>query len=215
MVCGVYLLEHEKTNDIYIGSSKSVEERINTHFKHYDFWLKSGKQYCSSFKLLQYGKYGLNCLLLEESDENELKHKERWWLDWYKGLEEVMGFRVINIHLPFRSDEETKEYMKNYYKDNQQSIKQRINLRYDEKKEEINKNQRNKYATDENYRTNILQKQKEYVEKNKDVVLERQRKKYERRKDVYNAKKRERVMCDKCKKDLSRGSYSNHKQKCK
>jgi len=79
MTCGIYKIVNNKTNKIYVGSSKNIEVRIQGHLSN----LKNKKHH--SVKLQNsYNKHGPKCFtyeVLEECEIEDLFAREQVWID--------------------------------------------------------------------------------------------------------------------------------------
>jgi len=115
----VYKIESDNTDKIYIGSTcHNLTGRLSIHKTHYNAWLKSNKLFCSSFDILKFGGYKIT--LIEDypcNSKNELLLRERFHIELNKEI-------AININKPITNNEEKKEQVKIYQKDNKDKIKE-------------------------------------------------------------------------------------------
>lgn len=81
----IYMIKNRDTNDIYVGSTarKYISTRMTEHRSHYKGWkYKNNVTYCTSFILFIYGNPYIE--LIENyscKDINELKKRERYWIE--------------------------------------------------------------------------------------------------------------------------------------
>ena len=149
--------------DIYIGSTTDFKRRKYQHkficesVNHY----KSGsKKYVTirnnggwkNWEMIEIEKYPCN-------DNNEARARER---HWYEQFEKSI---TLNTYCPFQSEEERKEVMKNYMKNN--------NKKYTENNKET-KREYDKIYREAN-KDKLKDKKKEYIKANKDKINERRR----------------------------------------
>ena len=112
--------EHEE-DEIYIGSTTKeyLSQRMEKHRSNYKYW-KEGK-YGKTYSFILFEKYGVencNIILLEyinAQSKDELTAKE---------AEYIKNYKCINKYLPFRTNEERKEYIKEYYENNKDKFKE-------------------------------------------------------------------------------------------
>jgi len=187
----IYKLTVYDSDKIYIGST--TQNLCNRLAKHKNCFLryKEGKyHYVSSFELFEIGNVKIE--LIETfpcSSKEELFAQEAKYI---KTLE------CVNKVIPGRTISQWRE-------DNKESIKEK----------------KKKYAEDN--KELLKEKKKKYVEENKELIKERDKKKYEKNKEaikergneenkeVINEKrKKEKVICDKCQKEMRKDSLSRH-----
>ena len=173
----IYMIKSKNTKDVYIGSTKyTLEERFYTHMMTYYKWLRTKKEYCTSFEIIKYGEPYIELLEdypCETKNELELKEGE------YQRMIECVNQRVVG-----RTEEEKKEYIKNYYKEyhknNEKKDKEYRNKNKERKKEydkEYNKKYRN-YKKDSNYNERKKEYDKQYQIKNKEKISEKRKIKF-------------------------------------
>jgi hypothetical protein len=110
--------EHEE-EEIYIGSTTKqyLSQRMEKHRSSYKYWKEGKCGKTNSFILFEkYGVENCNIILLEyinAQSKDELTAKE---------AEYIKNYKCINKFLPFRTNEERKEYIKEYYEDNKNKI---------------------------------------------------------------------------------------------
>jgi len=177
--------------EIYIGSTVNHYRRKchhkhscnNPNSKNYNF-------YVYQFIRENGGFDNWDLVILEEysaKNKNELTWKEREWVEQLKP--------VLNSRKPIVTLEECREYKKKWCEDNS------------EQKRQTNKIYR------ENNPEKFREYQKIYRENNPEKLRERDRKYYEENREKLSEKRKERVKCDICDKDLSRASLTVHKKR--
>lgn len=102
------MIKNLVTGRVYVGSSRSIKERIYFHKNA----LKKNKHFN---KILQnsYNKHGKEAFkfsIIEECEREKLVEREQFWVDWYRINGKVYNVRVecVNNMLGFKHSEETK-----------------------------------------------------------------------------------------------------------
>ena len=158
---------------VYYGSTQQqVCQRLTDHKHGYHQWKKNSKKYTftSSYLIFDIGEYEYTTLEKVDFEELfELKNRERFYIE---------NNKCVNKQIPNRTKKEYKiqykkdnpQIEKEYYKKNQEKIKDKMyNYYYDniEKKKEYQRN----------YRQNNLQlvreKDKIYQQKNKEKISQK------------------------------------------
>jgi len=121
---------------VYYGSSElSLDERMKLHIDHFNTWKKTGKKYCSSFKVLELNNYKYDIIDIVYFDTKyELREYERPLIE---------GQVCVNERIPNRKPKEWYEVNK------EKKIKQvaewrKANPNYDADYYEANKEHINK-----------------------------------------------------------------------
>lgn len=143
----VYKYLSPDLKECYVGSTTNEISRKKCHK-----CIKSNK---TNSKLL-FDKYGYeNCLyvVLEVCPLEEQRTKEQWWLDHAVG--------AVNKIRVFRTEDQLREYNKNYGKD-----------RYEVNKEDINERKKVYYEAN---KEEILKHQRAYTEANREAINEKRR----------------------------------------
>jgi hypothetical protein len=148
MNVGITYEIRDKSNPdlVYYGSSElSLDERIKSHLRDYNTWKKTGKNYCSSFKILGQNNYKYDIIDIVYFDTKyELREYERLliedqtcvneripnrthaeWLEanpnynaeWYQNNKDKIKERSADYY------QVNKEYFKEYYQQNKEKIK--------------------------------------------------------------------------------------------
>jgi hypothetical protein len=150
----IYKLVSNHTDNIYIGSTckDRLCQRLARHKGNYKDWLKTGKNYTTSYELFKLGD--VEIILLEsvncETKEQLLK-KEREYIDRYKDIN-------VNKAIPITTNEEKKEWNKQYFQKNKEKITVRT-YEYRANNKEQDKQYHKKYY--ENNKVSILEKDKQ------------------------------------------------------
>jgi hypothetical protein len=82
---GVYMILHQPTGQIYIGSSADIRDRWKTHRSH----LHVGRHGNAALQALWNadGRQALTWHVLEYVHRtSDLRAAEQWWLDYYRGF---------------------------------------------------------------------------------------------------------------------------------
>ena len=113
----IYIIRSHQTENIYIGSTCSpLHKRIYDHKKHYRYWkLGKRKSYTSSYEILKYDDAYIE--LLEDYPCEKKKHLTK------KEGEYIRSMECVNKNIPGRTDEEKKEYKKEYQEMNKEKNK--------------------------------------------------------------------------------------------
>ena len=161
--------------DIYIGHTTDFRRRKYQHKSNCNN-IKDKKYNLNVYKFIRDNGNWNNWDMIEIErfeaiDGNDAKKKERYWIETLKA--------TLNTEIPGRTP---KEYSKEYYKDNKETIA--------EKHKEYYK----KWY--ENNKETLTEKQKEYREKNKETLAER---------------KKEIIQCE-CGCKIRKNDISRHKQ---
>lgn len=81
-VCGVYLLTDTITGNTYVGCSVDIRMRLAQHFfemKHYDKDITTYRNFSITYRT--YGSIVFSVKVLEECVKEELRDKEKLWID--------------------------------------------------------------------------------------------------------------------------------------
>lgn len=121
----IYVLFNKNGN--YVGSTFDVKERIKEHKNAYTSWINgTGGKYMSSFKII---KDEFKYEVIEEVNvetKSELFQWEQYYMDKYD---------CINEKKAYQSEEERKEYLKQYNEEHKEEQKQWREEHKDERKE--------------------------------------------------------------------------------
>ena len=145
----------------------------------------------------------------------------------------------LNSYVAFKTEDEIKEYSKQYYENNKDEINEKMKKYYELNKKQFkeyrkqyyenNKDEikeKNKKYCEENkdnlieyrkkYRDDnkdkIKEKNKQYCEENKDILKEKNKKYYEDNKDKILEKLREKIICEVCQKEMRKDKLTRHKK---
>ena len=180
----IYKIVSNTDDDIcYVGSTtnKYLCQRMTKHKNNYKVWKNGKTNNTSSYELFE--KYGFeNCRielleLVPCNSRDELTKKE---------AEYIRALNCVNKVLPDRT---LKEWYKEYYDENKESL-----IQYQKEYRIINEDkikERTKIHYEEN-KSKFSEKAKEYRETNKDKISERRKKYYEENKSKISEKQKKR-----------------------
>jgi len=95
-----------KDDQVYVGSTKnSLEKRIQVHTRNINK--------CSSRQLIDLGNFKIS--LIEEVSDQDRYIREQYWID---------QLDCVNKNKAFTTEEDIKEYFKQYREDHKEDIKQ-------------------------------------------------------------------------------------------
>ena len=138
-ISAVYKITNTITNDFYIGSSKDVKRRWESHK-----WKSRWNKYPNSPLYLDMQKYGIDKFefeILAEVEVDKLKETEQQFIERLKPTYNQMNAKGLNIE---RCKETKKEYQKS---DKGKESKRKANNKYkkSDKGKESNRKSCNKY----------------------------------------------------------------------
>lgn len=198
--------------DIYWGSTtRSLSQRLANHVYDFERWKKGRFNYCSSYKIINYGNYVIE--LVENfpcTNKDEQQQRERYWIDNNPHV------NIVRLRTP-------QEQQQEYYQANKETILEKHKEYYENNKEKISIKKKewakeNKDKMDQYY--------KDYREQNKEHIKEIQHQKYLRNKqdrdakskqnyqdnkEAIKAQKREVIICE-CGAQTCRGHISRHRK---
>lgn len=85
-MCGIYKIENLINGKVYIGQSVDIQYRFNNH-KSESFNPKSNAYDTAIHRAIR--KYGVNNFsfdIIEECDQNQLREREIYWIDYYQSF---------------------------------------------------------------------------------------------------------------------------------
>jgi hypothetical protein len=151
--------------DVYVGHTTGFKDRKSQHkincynennqaynFKVYKYIRDNGNW--ENFDMIQIEEYPCN-------NVREAQSRERYWYELLNAN--------LNMNIPFRSDEDIKEYNKKYYDENKEELKE-LNKKYKEEHKEQIKEQKKKYR--EENKEELKELNKKWIEKNKECIRE-------------------------------------------
>ena len=123
----IYKIVDNTTDMIYIGSTcQTLAQRLGKHRAHYKHWLKTGKLYCSAFKILQNNDYDI--ILIEEfkcENKDQLHKQERLY---------IVSTTCVNINIPSRTEQEQKM---DWHYNNIEHVQKQRKIYYDKNREQL------------------------------------------------------------------------------
>lgn len=84
-VCGIYKISNKENNKVYIGMSVDVHNRMKTHK-----WNLGKNNHINNRLQDDFNIYGANSFvyeIIEECNEDILKERETYWINYYNSLE--------------------------------------------------------------------------------------------------------------------------------
>lgn len=82
-IVGIYAFHNLKTGKYYIGQSKNIRKRLLKHLQH----VKNKWNYPLYDSINKYGFENFEFLILEETTEENLDIREKYWIKYYKSFE--------------------------------------------------------------------------------------------------------------------------------
>lgn len=111
MISGIYLIKNKINSKVYVGSSKNIKRRWNTHRKT----LTNGDiRRCNKYLCEDWTKLGIEnfeFIILEECNIELFKDRENYWIEHYDSRNLDKGY---NINDAFGSREVSDETRQNY-----------------------------------------------------------------------------------------------------
>jgi hypothetical protein len=190
----IYKLVCNETGMTYFGSTaqSTLSKRLGQHKSTYEGYKKGMKVSCTSFKILENGNYEI--ILVEDypcERKEQLIARERWYIE---------NNECCNKEVPGRTDKEYRE-------ENKEKLAEWHKKYWEENKEklaEINKKWR------EENKEKLAEKGKKWREENKEKLAEKNKKYWEENKEKLAEKKNEKIRCECCDCEVSRGSWLRH-----
>tara|TARA_R110001606_G_scaffold65658_1_gene151676 strand:+ start:241 stop:870 length:630 start_codon:yes stop_codon:yes gene_type:complete len=172
--------------EIYIGSSTNFKQRKIKHKSDcnkektcnryvYKFIRDNGGW--DNWTMIELHKYPCN-------DKRELEYEE------YRVMMELQS--QLNSTRPYITEEEIREYKKNYREEHKEEIKIKNQIYREEHKEEFN------------------ERSKKYYEDHKEEINIKNQIYHQEHKEIINMKKRERIVCDNCGCIINKTNKSRH-----
>ena len=85
---GIYLIRNKITDEVYIGQSKNIDKRLDSHRRN-----AKNKKYTLYADMRYYGQSSFEFSVIEECATNSLDERELFWIRTY--LEK--GYSLYNI----------------------------------------------------------------------------------------------------------------------
>lgn len=121
----IYILKHKDSDKQYIGSTiKSLNTRLSGHKSDYNQYLKKKMHYITCFELFDLGIDGVYIELLENYPCGNVIYLEA------RETYHIKNNECINRNLPYRTEEEWEEYLKEYNLNRKESRKEPDKIRY-------------------------------------------------------------------------------------
>lgn len=220
-------------NIIYIGSSMNnqTSKRWADHKADYKKYLNNPKNNRANiypyFK--EYGIENFNIVKIKDIqvvDRAHLKVYEQLFINKLKPVNLVNPFNILTdvdkknyAAKYYEKNKDLKreygknrylnnpEYFANYAKENKEKIKEYKKQHYEKNKEKILEKQNN-YRKEN--KEKIKERKKEDYEKNKEKILKKKSEYYYRNKEEISKKIKEKITCEVCNLQVTRGHYTEH-----
>ena len=201
----IYALRSHQTKDIYIGSTAELLcRRIAKH--KYDF--KTKRTHITSKHILKYDDCYIE--LIEEfpcNNRMELHRREGYYIREMDCVNKCIAGRTDK---EYRTDNADKiSAVKKIYRDNHLQEEKQRGINYRNNNKELVREKKRLYR-EQNKEKIAEKKRKEYLE-NKEKRMIQSKLNYEKNKEAISLRSRERVNCDGCNLEMSRGALQRHK----
>jgi group I intron endonuclease len=91
--CGIYRILNRKNGKGYLGSSKQIRIRFNTHKR--DLRLKIHDNDYLQHAWNKYGPQNFVFEIVELCSEDKLIEREQYWMDYYKSYDRSKGYNIM------------------------------------------------------------------------------------------------------------------------
>jgi hypothetical protein len=188
----IYKLWSPNTDKVYIGSTtQPLFKRLSKHKWNYTYWKKGGKtEYMTSFEIFDYGEVKIE-LIEEYPCENKMYLNKREG-ETIRSIDCVNKIKKLGIPMD-------NAYYNEYYANNSDRIKE-SNKKY----KEANKDK------EKAYREANKDKRKAYIETNKEHIAKKNKEYKEANKDRAKEIRSQKVKCELCEKEMTKGSLNRH-----
>ena len=222
----IYTIKHHTENIQYIGSTRStLSVRMSQHKHAFQKWLDSDKDSKKHTAIIfqyfeEYGIENFEIKLLEEfvcvdhEEENtEKRKKEQECIEKTDCINKVAAYITEQERNQYRKEyrekvsEQSKEYKAKWYQEKKKDpkyVQQQKEYRIEHKDKAIERTK--KWRENNKNNPKYIQRLKDYAEKNKEHIKIQQKKKYEKNKE----KLMEKIDCDACKCQITRGFFKTH-----
>lgn len=174
----------------YYGSTNAdLETRKSKHKNHYKLFQEGKMRYITAYDILEKGGDWDIELIEEVEDEDQLLKREGFYIKNNECVNKRVAGRTKQEYYE-DNEEKMKAYKSKWAKDNRERLKQK----YHENKEEINRKRREHMSSAE-----MKQKKKE-----QDAKYRRENK------DKIDAKKKQKVPCPNCGKEITASNLKRH-----
>ena len=193
----IYIIRSESTRLCYIGSTiETLERRLQRH-EGYEKEKENGKykdrKGITSLLVLIYKDYKID--LIEKfpcNNKQELLWRERFWIDLFKS-DEIEKHFIVNCKRPIRSEEDLKQWKKEYYEKNKEKIleykkeyhQQTYERSFSKSLNDLFKTEEEKQEKIDKEREYNINYLKTYRETNYDKLREVQKKHYEENREHF------------------------------
>jgi group I intron endonuclease len=94
MKSGIYVIICKQSKKMYIGQSKNVKKRFNTHMYHLKIGRHGNHHLKSAYE--KYGKENFEFKILEYCELDLLDEREKFYFDLYKSTDPNFGFNILS-----------------------------------------------------------------------------------------------------------------------
>jgi len=202
---------------IYIGSTfNQLRHRWQEHKNGYKKYL-DGKLSCVSifpyftkygienFKIMKIKEY--ECYRANKADSKHLHAFEQLWINKTKGcVNKQSAFcisKLYNKEYYEANRDKLSDYQKDYREANKDKISERMKKYREANKERISERMKKYHEVNKD-------KISDYREANKERILKKDKERYEKNKDKISERRKQRVNCGICDKNLARASLQRH-----
>jgi hypothetical protein len=194
--------------DVYYGHTiRTLKRRLQYHINNRN---------CCSIKIIDAGKYHIE--EVEQwpcANKREALVREGWWqknnpcinqkIEGYFLKDSPEAQNAYNKQYYEKNKEKNNAQSRKYYQHNQEHVKQ-----YRKDNRERDRQTYNEWA--HNNPEKVKQYRKQHREKNVEAIREHDREHYEKNKERIKAQKRERVVCERCGCESTRGGIATHRK---
>jgi len=204
----IYKIVSESSGLVYIGSTtQTLSSRMGGHRRKYKGWLKTGENYCCSYKLLEQGdaKIDLICKFSCKNKKELCREEGKYQLKM-ECINHVIAGRTKKEYYEVNK-EKFKKRDKDYYEKNKETVKIKAKQYRDNNPKKIKIMNKKKY---EKNKEKIKKRYKDYYEKNKEKIKIKDKEYRENNKEKILMKQRKKKYCPVCDCHVTTGSFKRH-----
>jgi group I intron endonuclease len=91
---GIYKLTNKETGRVYVGATKNLESRWDSHFNA--LIRQDHANYLLQQDCMKYGLYVFKFEVIEQCKVEDLKEREQFWIDHYGGIESDKTYNLLD-----------------------------------------------------------------------------------------------------------------------